>query len=54
MKPTVRNVLIGIGVLLFLWLVWPTPYAYFGSSPPKRRNRITGKVQVWWGHRWGP
>jgi hypothetical protein len=46
---TVR-VLFLIGVILFAWKVWPTPYVPFASGgggvPTKRSSRLTGNVQV--------
>lgn len=40
---TLKYVLIGIGVLLFLYFVWPTPYEYTRKYPNVIRvNRFTG------------
>ncbi len=51
-KKTTSNVRVFflIGVILFAWKVWPTPYVLFesdgGEVPTKRCSRLTGNVQV--------
>lgn len=39
--------LAGMAVLLFLWLVWPTPYRYSKDSDHRRISRFTGEAQVY-------
>lgn len=38
-------------VLLWSWLVFPTPYRYYSDKDGDqfRRNRLTGKVECWYG-----
>ena len=37
-----------VALLLFAWLVWPTPYEYFGDygSGLVRVHRVTGKAEL--------
>lgn len=39
--------LAGTAALLFLWLVWPTPYRYARNSEYRRISRFTGEAQVY-------
>ncbi len=49
LKKNWRSVIF-LAAVLFVWLVWPSPYTYYkakdGSS--YRRNRLTEKVESYW------
>lgn len=48
-----KRAILVVLVLAFLWFVWPTPHSYWSDGDDAwRRNRITGKVEQWWGGRW--
>lgn len=41
---SLKNVLIGVVILLFLLFIWPTLYRYEGDIHVYRINRLTGNV----------
>ena len=50
LKNNWRSVIL-LAAVLFVWLVWPSPYSYYKGkdSSQFRRNRLTEKVESYWG-----
>ena len=49
LKNNWRTVIL-IGVVLFAWFVWPTPYFYWAKKDHRyRANRFTGAEESRWG-----
>ena len=50
LKKNWRSVIL-LAAVLFVWLVWPSPYSYYKGkdSSQFRRNRLTEKVESYWG-----
>jgi hypothetical protein len=40
------------GVVLWVWLIFPTPYKYYidNEGNQYRRNRLTGRIECWYGN----
>ena len=47
MSQDMKRLLAGVAVALLLWLIWPTPWAYWSSADGwhYRRHRITGWIE---------
>jgi len=50
LKKNWRSVIL-LAAVLFVWLVWPSPYTYYKGKDNSsfRRNRLTEKVESYWG-----